>query len=72
MAFNMGEVRLSKFVKFKSALENYDFSNAVKEMKNSKWYSQVKNRGERLVSIISQQPPSSLVMTSTPKLPSTI
>lgn len=52
MAFNMGITRLNKFVKFKTALENEDFSLAAREMKNSNWYNQVGNRGKALVALI--------------------
>lgn len=53
MSYNMGLPRLSQFRNFKNALENYNFQQAAKEMKNSRWYAQVKSRGERLVNIMS-------------------
>ena len=49
MMFNMGYTRMSKFRKLKSSIENNNWSTASKEMKSSKWYTQVTNRAERLV-----------------------
>jgi lysozyme len=49
MAFNMGIVRLGGFKKFIAALVQLNFSAAASEMQNSAWFSQVGNRGIRLV-----------------------
>ena len=49
MMFNMGRPRLSKFKMMKAAVDNRDWKEAAKQMKNSKWYVQVKNRADRLV-----------------------
>ena len=49
MMFNLGRPRLSKFVRFRAALEERDWRKAAKEMKDSLWYKQVKNRSIRLV-----------------------
>lgn len=48
MSFNLGYSRLSGFKKFLSAVNASDFAEAADEMKDSKWYEQVKARGERL------------------------
>jgi lysozyme len=50
MMFNMGLTRLSKFKLMKKAVDNRDFEEAAAQMKDSKWYSQVTNRADRLVS----------------------
>lgn len=49
MAFNLGG-RLRNFQKLAKALNERDWRKAADEMKDSKWYTQVKGRGERLVS----------------------
>ena len=49
MMFNMGYTRMSKFRKLKASIEKNNWSSASKEMKSSKWYTQVTNRAERLV-----------------------
>ena len=49
MMFNMGRPRLAKFKMMKQAVDNRDWKEAAKQMKNSKWYVQVKNRADRLV-----------------------
>ena len=61
MSYNMGLPRLSQFKKFKDALEQYDFERAAREMRNSKWYTQVKGRGERLVAMVASSTPVSQV-----------
>ncbi|MCY1397751.1 hypothetical protein D9M71_127670 [compost metagenome] len=49
LSFNMGYSRLSGFKKFLAAINSSDFDKAADELKDSKWYGQVKGRGERLV-----------------------
>ncbi len=49
MTFNLGRPRLSKFKKMIAAVEENDWNRAADEMKNSKWYRQVKTRGVELV-----------------------
>jgi len=49
MMFNMGYTRLGKFRKLKTNIEKQNWVGASKEMKSSKWYTQVTNRAERLV-----------------------
>nr|ALL27387.1 phage lysozyme 1 [Meretrix meretrix] len=48
MAFNMGG-KLRQFKNLAKALKDRDWNTAADEMKDSKWYGQVKSRGERLV-----------------------
>lgn len=48
LVFNMGWPRLSGFVKFLAALKRNDWPGAAMEMRDSRWFQQVKGRGERL------------------------
>ena len=50
MMFNMGRTRLSKFKKHNTALQNGDWKTAAAEGRDSRWYKQVTNRAERLMS----------------------
>lgn len=50
MMFNMGRTRMGKFKNMKAALLAQDWKNAAKEGRDSKWYDQVPNRAERLMS----------------------
>lgn len=49
LSFNLGYTRLSGFKRFLSALNSSDFDDAADELKDSKWYGQVKDRGVRIV-----------------------
>lgn len=49
MMFNMGLTRLSKFKKHNAALQCGDWKEAAKEGRDSRWYRQVTNRAERLM-----------------------
>ena len=49
MMFNMGLTRLSKFKNHNSALQSGDWKQAAVEGRDSRWYSQVTNRAERLM-----------------------
>lgn len=49
MSYNLGKTKLSKFVKLRRALINEDYVGAAREMKDSRWYNQVGNRGRELV-----------------------
>tara|TARA_B100000683_G_C12208177_1_gene439556 strand:+ start:64 stop:528 length:465 start_codon:yes stop_codon:yes gene_type:complete len=49
MMFNMGRTRLSGFKNFRKALEESDWKKAAIEGRDSKWYRQVTNRAERLM-----------------------
>jgi len=50
MMFNMGRPRLSGFKKFCAAANEGDWKTAAVEGRDSKWYRQVTNRAERLMS----------------------
>ena len=52
MAFNLGRNRPSKFKKMITAVNEGNYSKAADEMIDSKWYHQVKRRGEELVEIM--------------------
>ena len=50
MMFNMGRTRLSGFKKFIANLNEGNWKTAAIEGRDSKWYRQVTNRAERLMS----------------------
>ena len=50
MMFNMGRTRLSKFKNHNTALKSGDWKTAAIEGRDSRWYKQVTNRAERLMS----------------------
>ena len=50
MMFNLGRPRLSQFKKMHAALNKDDWKEAAKEGRDSRWYRQVTNRAERLMS----------------------
>lgn len=50
MMFNMGRPRLSKFKKFIAACKEGNWKEAAVEGRDSRWYKQVTNRAERLMS----------------------
>jgi len=50
MMFNMGRTRLSKLKKHNAALVSGDWKEAAVEGRDSRWYKQVTNRAERLMS----------------------
>jgi len=49
MMFNLGRPRLSKFKNMKAALDKGDWVTAAAEGRDSRWYYQVGNRSERLM-----------------------
>ena len=49
MMFNLGRPRLTKFKKMNAALEMCDWKTAAVEGRDSRWYHQVGNRSERLM-----------------------
>jgi lysozyme len=49
MSFNLGKTRLSKFKNMIDAINKKDYTTAAREMKDSKWYSQVGNRSKNLI-----------------------
>jgi len=52
MAYNLGRSRLGKFKNMITAVNEGNYSKAADEMVDSKWYRQVKRRGEELVEIM--------------------
>lgn len=48
MMFNLGRPRLSKFIRMRENVIKGNWKSAEEEMRNSKWFSQVPNRAERL------------------------
>lgn len=52
MCFNIGYAGLMKFKKMWFALGNKDYPSASREMKDSKYYTDVKSRGKRNVTIM--------------------
>jgi lysozyme len=54
MMFNMGRTRLSKFKKMHAAILDGDWKEAAVEGRDSRWYKQVTNRAERLMSRLEQ------------------
>ena len=49
MMFNMGRPRLSQFKMMKACIDDRDWLGAADQMMDSKWYRQVTNRADRLV-----------------------
>ena len=49
MMFNLGRPRLSKFRKMNAHLEDGEWASAAIEGRDSRWYRQVGNRAERLM-----------------------
>lgn len=52
LCYNLGKPRMSKFVKFLAAVKAEDWRTAGQELENSKWYGQVKARGPKIVTMI--------------------
>ena len=50
MMFNMGRTRLSKFKMMIAAEESGDWKESAAQGRDSRWYKQVTNRAERLMS----------------------
>jgi len=49
MAFQIGLPKLQKFVKFKQALTDENWSEAILQMEQSRWYNQTPNRARSLM-----------------------
>ena len=49
MMFNLGRPRLSKFKNMKKAIDQENWATAAVEGRDSRWYHQVGNRAERLM-----------------------
>ena len=54
MVFNLGFPRFSRFKKMIAALENRDYAEASVQMKDSKWFYQVKSRGVELCNMMKE------------------
>lgn len=52
LCYNLGKSRLSKFTNFLAAVKAEDWRVAGQELENSKWYSQVRSRGPKIVTMI--------------------
>lgn len=52
MAFNLGKPRLANFRKMIAAIGAGDWEEAAAQMKDSRWYRQVKTRGDRNVAVM--------------------
>ena len=52
LSFNLGRKKLFTFKKMRKALAEDDYDKAAAEMKDSKWYDQVKTRGPRMVGVM--------------------
>ena len=50
MMFNMGRPRLSQFKKMIQAIKDSNWIEAGNQMRDSRWYKQVTNRADRLIS----------------------
>jgi len=49
MAFQLGLPKLNLFVNFKKALADENWSEAIEQMKDSRWYNQTPNRAKSLM-----------------------
>lgn len=52
MRFNLGQAGYVGFKKMISAVRKMNFAEAVKQMKDSKWYKQVPNRAKSLIKMM--------------------
>jgi lysozyme len=52
LAWNLGFPGLTKFRHFLDALEAHEVDEAVKELKNSRWFHQVPNRANKLIKLL--------------------
>ena len=55
MMFNLGYSRMSTFKKLLSELKKSSYEDVAREMKKSKWYSQVGKRADKLIRLITEQ-----------------
>jgi len=70
IAYNMGEGGINQFKKFKDAIEKNDFERASNELKNSKWFAQVKGRGQRSTDMLLQLATyPSMIAETVPEVP---
>ncbi len=45
LSYNLGLTRLARFVKFRNAIEHNNYAKAANELRESKWFTDVKRRG---------------------------
>ena len=57
LCFNMGWGTFSDFKNTLKFIKKHDFVNAAENLKNSKWYTQVGNRGPRIVYMVKHGKP---------------
>ena len=55
MRYNLGYSGFRSFKNMIAAFNARDYNRAAKEMKDSKWYNQVRQRAERLIKIVKEQ-----------------
>lgn len=54
LCFNLGDVGVSKFTKFRQAINKSNYYMAANELKDSLWYKQVGLRGKKYVMILNK------------------
>lgn len=52
MIYNLGETRFKTFKKMVKAVKSKDFLEAAKQIKDSRYYNQVRNRAERNINLM--------------------
>ena len=57
MCFNLGVTRLAKFKNMHNMLSQHKWKEAAAEGRDSRWYRQVTNRAERLMTRLENVPP---------------
>lgn len=55
MRFQLGPGGFRSFNKMIQAFRNRDYQEAIRQMKDSKWYSQTTNRADRLINIVESE-----------------
>lgn len=56
LSYNLGYTRLSKFVKFRAAIDNKDWPLAASELVLSRWYVQTGRRAKNHVRMLNREP----------------
>lgn len=54
LSHNLGQGGISKFKDFRGAIERNNYKRAAAELKDSRWYRQVKGRGAKYVEILNK------------------
>lgn len=54
LAFNTGSSGFGGFVRFRNAIDAFEYWAAARELRNSLWYSQLPDRAERYIAILEQ------------------